>query len=275
MLEHFSSGETALLQKRVCSKRLQSGDKEVLPYSCLWDGPHTVRAVIECDPTFWAPCSQKDLRAPVIKVCCSAVPSVSIQGLAPERNLRCQIKQRSFLGSAGVSRWISHCLARQGRDACAAREEILGRGTHWRASSLTGTHSVLQAGKTLSIPLNWDTWPTPTNTVGCARADIPVSRWLENSAHQGYLQYKRRHKRVKNCRCGNATSEQWVSVLGRFTWCARCIRKHRRSTRSKNWMFLIPVPESGSLQIGVVKLSIATPRASPASGPHCLVHARV
>lgn len=229
-------------------------------------------------PYLWAPCSWKDLRAPLIEVCYSAVPSVSIQRLAPERNLRCQIKHRSFLGSAWVSRWISHCLAWQGQDAYAACRKCWGEecsGEPPLSGLLSGLQAVRRAGKSLSIPLNWDIWPTLSNTVGRGRANISVSPWLENSAHLGHLQYKRRHKRVKNWHCGNVTWEQWESVLVRFTWCTRWIRKHRRSSRSKNWMFLIPVPESGHLQIGVVKLSSATPRASLGSGPHCLAHAHL
>lgn len=126
MLEHCSSRETALLRKHICSKSLPSGAKQVLRYSCFRDPSGAVRAVIKCDPIFWAPCSWKDLRAPVLKVCYSAVRSVSIQRLAPERNLRCQIKHRSFLGCAGVSRWISRRLAGQGREACAARQGTSG-----------------------------------------------------------------------------------------------------------------------------------------------------
>lgn len=74
----------------------------VLQLSILWDLSHTERAVVTQDPTFWAPHSWKDLRDLFIKVWYLAVPSVSIQCLAPERNLWCQIKHRSFLGSAGV-----------------------------------------------------------------------------------------------------------------------------------------------------------------------------
>lgn len=108
----------------------------MLQLSILWDLSHTERAAVTQDPIFWAPHSWKDLRDLFIKVWYSVVPNVSIQCLAPERNLWCQIKHRSFLGSAGVSRWISRCLACQGQDACAAQQEMMRRGMHQRASSL-------------------------------------------------------------------------------------------------------------------------------------------
>lgn len=139
----------------------------VLQLSFLWDLSHTERAVTAQDPIFWAPHSWKDLRDLSIKVWHSAVPSISIQCLAPERNLWCQIKHRSFLGSAGVSRWISRCLARQGQDACAAQQEMMRRGKHQRASSLrgplSGPQAVRWAGKPTSILSSRDTWLTPSN----------------------------------------------------------------------------------------------------------------
>lgn len=133
---------------------------------------HTQRAVIAQDPIFWAPHSWKDLRDLSIRVWYSAVPSVSIQCLAPERNLWCQIKHQSFLGSAGVLRWISCCLARQGQDAHTAQQEMMRRGMQQRASSLRGPllgpQAVRWAGKSISILLNRDTWLTPSNQQGMA-----------------------------------------------------------------------------------------------------------
>lgn len=128
---------------------------------------YTQRAVIRQDPIFWTPHSWKDLRDVFIKVWYSALPNVSIQCLAPERNSWCQIKHRSFLGSAGVSRWISRCLARQGQVACAAQQEMMRRGMHQRAFSLRGPllgpQAASWAGKSISILLNRDTWLAPSN----------------------------------------------------------------------------------------------------------------
>lgn len=168
MLEYFSSGETTLLCTHICYK-IHNWE---LQLSFLWDLSHTQRAVIAQDPIFWAPHSWKDFRDLSIRVWYSAVPSVSIQCLAPERNLWCQIKNQSFLGSAGGSRWISLCLACQGQDARAAQQEMMRRGMQQRASSLRGPllgpQAVRWAGKSISILLNQDTWLTPSNQQGMA-----------------------------------------------------------------------------------------------------------
>lgn len=146
ILETFCFDETALLQNHICSKRLQLGTKQVLRYSCLWDPTHTVRAVIKFGHIFWAPCSWEELRALLIKVCCSAVPCVSAQCLAPERNLRCQIKYLSFLGSAWVSRWHD-----------TGEMPVLPSRKCWRKES-TGEQPLSQAqrdGLRNSSPSHW------------------------------------------------------------------------------------------------------------------------
>jgi len=244
MLERFSSSEAALLPKHICSKRLQPSGHQVLRYSCLWDPPRTARAVIKCCPVFWAPCICKELRAPFTKVSPSAAPGASIQPLAPERNLRCHIKHRSFPREC-VSPEVDFTLPSMMGGPMP--EAALSQGCSQGHGQWDGLEN--------PSPPPW-MWPTLSRTWHSQHVCVAVVR---NSAHSGYLRHKRRHKREKTRRCGVMAQERRESVPGRSTWCTRRIRERGLSSRSKNWMFLIPVPESGCLQIGVAKLGAATP----------------
>lgn len=119
-------------------------------------------------------CSQlkKTLRLHSQRFATRPAPSVSIQGLARERNLRCQIKHQSFPGSVWVSRWISRCLARPGRDACTAHQEMLGRGMHRQASSPAAALEAM--GRKTSLLSTETPQPTLKNRVGRGRADISL-----------------------------------------------------------------------------------------------------
>lgn len=115
-------------------------------------------------------------------------------------------------------------------------------------------------------------WPNPRNTVGCGRANAALLRVTQ---FWSGLPIKEDTSECKINTVGTwFRSDESLCWAGVVTRCSGWIRECKRSSGSKNWMFLIPVLESGPLQVGVVEPSAATPRASLGSSPHCLVHIR-